>query len=82
MLERFLINVPSWEQDEYFKLKCEGNRLSIGSCSMDVEAKDNWEHEFMFKHLKHLKKLLKKVPEQPLVIDVRSGEMQIKEICC
>ena len=68
-IEKYLINVPTYEEDELIQVYTQGKILGIGDWQMDVESQQDWKFQYSFDKLKRLKKALKKVPEQPITIE-------------
>jgi hypothetical protein len=79
-LEMFIVNCPSHQHDDFFEISCAGGKLTIGDYSMDVEAKREWVRSFDFKKIKEIKRLLKRIPEQPLVIEFGDGNIEILNV--
>ena len=80
-LEMFIIHCPTHKQDEYFDIVSADNKLTIGDYHLDIEAKSEWTCSFNFNKIKEIKRLLKRIPEQPLVIVFEDGGIEIHNIC-
>ena len=76
----FIIHCPAYKHDEFFEISCAGGKLTIGDYSLDIEAKSEWVCSFDFKKIKEIKRLLKKIPEQPLVIIFSDGGIEILNV--
>lgn len=79
-LEKFIVHVPPYEQGEDYKIYAQGKVLGIDDYQMEIESKEDWEFEYAFDKIKSLKKILKKIPEQPITITFNDGEIVLHQI--
>lgn len=82
LLEKFLVNVPSWEQDDEtaFVISTKGNKLRLGDFTLDIESRLDWQFDFYYSTIKKMKKLFKKIPEQPVIVEFSDNRIELTKI--
>lgn len=68
-------------EEEFVKIVCRGSQLIVDGFSIEVYSKHDWDIELSLKTIKQIKKVLKRVPEQPLTICFLDGGIEIRSIC-
>ena len=69
------------KMDEFVKIACVGSELIIDELNISVESKQDWDLELPFKTIRQIKRVLKRIPEQPLVLVFSDAGVEIKNIC-
>jgi len=89
-LERFLVTINDYEEDDLFSITCMNRQFGYelivgafvgeGDFNIEIVAEKEFTFEYSFKTLNKLKKLLSKVSDQPLVLLFSDDRIVIKEI--
>ena len=87
MLSKFITNLyPEFNNDDYFQIISKDSELRVFGgfvefeWRMDIEARSDWSCDFTLGKIKEIKRVLKRIPEQPLTIIFSDGGIKILNV--